>query len=100
MRRTVQIDAAQTVLLDALQGETFLVNLITSIKNFQIKNASPGQLYVFIFTQNQAGGHTVAWGSQMLNASTVNPQPHSVTVQSFIGDTGGTLRSNIPAGFA
>lgn len=96
MRRLVAIDAAQSVLIDALQGETFAVSMGTSIKHLRVKNASPGQLYVFLLTQDQRGGHTVTWGSDIRNGAVLNPHPNSITVQSFIADTGGILEANIP----
>jgi hypothetical protein len=96
MRRIIQIDAAQAVLIDALQGETFAIQLGTSISNLQIENVSPGQLYVFILTQDHVGGHTVAWGSEVLNAVSANPDPNSTTILCCIGTTGGILEANIP----
>ena len=96
MRRPVQIEAAQTTQIDGLQGETFFIRLVTSIENLWVKNISPGQIYIFVLIQNEAGGHTVNWGAQALNASQPDPVPHSVTVQNCIGTTGGTLQSNIP----
>lgn len=97
MRRTVQIEAEQTVLIDALQGENFFVHLATSIQQMLIKNVTPGQLYVFAFAQDGIGGHTVQWGSEALNASPVDPAPDSTTVQSFIGTAGGELQASLPA---
>lgn len=96
MRRVVTIPSAQSVLIDAYQGETFVIRLITSIRTLQIKNVSPGQLYVFIVTQDQIGGHTIAWGTQVLNAFMVDPAPHSITTQCCIGTTGGILQANAP----
>ena len=96
MRRVLHIDAAQSVLIDALQGETFVISLITSIKQLRVKNVSPGQLYVFLLTQNYAGNHKITWGSEVLNGTAANPEPHSTTVQCFIGDTGGILKANLP----
>lgn len=100
MRRPIQIDAAQSVLIDALDGETFLIKLTTSIKQLRVKNVSPGQLYVFVFTQDRVGNHTVTWGSEVRNAPTVDADPQTTTVQTFIGMTGGTLEANTPAGFS
>lgn len=96
MRRLVQIDAAQSVLIDALKGETFLISFSTSIEYLRIKNASPGQLYVFILKQNAAGKHRIAWGGQVLNATAIDPQPNSVTVQKCVGQPGGILQATIP----
>jgi hypothetical protein len=97
MRRTVNFDAAQTLLIDALQGENFAVRMGTSIEQLLIKNVSPGQLYVFILTQDETGGRTVTWGTQALNGSPPDPAPQSITVQSFIGTAQGSLEANLAA---
>jgi hypothetical protein len=97
MRPPIRIEAEQTVLIDALQGDVFLVRLTTSIRQLILKNASPGQLYVFVFTQDAVGGRTVQWGGQTLNGSSVMPDPDATTVQSFIANAGGTLQANLPA---
>lgn len=96
MRRPIQIDGASSIIIDALQGETFLIKLTTSIHQLRVKNVSPGQLYVFVFTQDKVGGHTVTWGSEVHNAPNVNDDPQTTTVQSFIGTTGGLLYTNAP----
>lgn len=38
----------------------------------------------------------IQWGDAIRNGSAINPLPFSVTVQSFIADTGGILKSNVP----
>jgi hypothetical protein len=96
MRRIIKLEAAQTLIVDASTGETFLIQLTTSIRTLLIKNASPGQLYVFVLKQNAAGGHTVQWGSEVLNAAQPDITPNSTTVQSCIGTTGGILQANVP----
>jgi hypothetical protein len=97
MRRTVQLEAQQTVLIDGTQGETFIIRMNRSIWQLWTKNLSPGQLYVFVMTQDSRGGHTVQWGDQVYNVSPLNPAPHSTTVQSFIGNADGTLQANLVA---
>ena len=84
------------MLLDALLGETFVIELGTSVQQLRVKNASPGFLYVFIVKQDHTGGHAIHWGDAIRNGSAINPLPFSVTVQSFIADTGGILKSNVP----
>lgn len=96
VRQVVRMNSAQTVLIDALEGDTFLIRLVTSIKNLRIKNVSPGQLYVFVLTQDSTGGRKVQWGDQVVNAIPANQPPNSVTIQSCIGTTGGFLRANMP----
>src|SRR5579864_8304087 len=94
-RRIIQLAAAQTTLIDAGLGETFYIRMVTSIRNLQILNISPGQLYVFVLTQNATGGHIVQWGAQALNPTALDPTPHSVTVITFIGQPGNYLQANV-----
>jgi ABC-type Zn uptake system ZnuABC Zn-binding protein ZnuA len=96
MRRIKQLAAAQTVVLNGLEAETFVLSMDTSVSQVRVKNLSPGQLYVLILKQNHAGGHTIAYGASIRNAVAADPRPFAVTVQSFIADTGGILRSNLP----
>ena len=84
------------MLLDALQAETFVLELGTTVQQLRVKNVSPGFLYVFIVKQDHTGGHAIQWGSNIRNASAINPLPFGVTVQCFIADTGGILKSNVP----
>jgi hypothetical protein len=96
MRRLVQLAAAQTVVLNGLDGETFVLSMGTSVSQVRVKNLTPGQLYVLILKQNNIGGHTIAYGPDIRNGVAADPRPLAVTVQSFIADTGGILKSNLP----
>jgi hypothetical protein len=46
---------------------------------------APGNVYTFIIKQDSIGGHIFYWDGP-LNASTINPAPNGVTIQSFIAD--------------
>jgi hypothetical protein len=96
MRRLIYESAAQSLIFDALKGETFVIGMGTSVQKLRVKNAAPGQLYDFILKQNQAGGHRLIWGQNIRNGGMPDPRPYAVTVQSFIADTGGILDANIP----
>ena len=97
MRRLLQVDAAQSMVIDALAGETFVVSMETSISSkIRVKNVTPGQLYVFVMKQNNNGRHRVNWGNSIRNGSALDPRPFSVTTQCFVADTGGILKSDIP----
>jgi hypothetical protein len=95
-RRLIQQSAAQTVIFDGLQGETFVISMGTSVSTLRVKNVTPGRLYVFLLKQNQAGGHSIAWGDSIRNGVSADPRPNAVTAQSFIADTGGILKANLP----
>jgi hypothetical protein len=92
--------AAQSVIIDGIQGETFLIRMATSIRKLQVVNAAPGQLYVLILTQNNKGGHTVTWGAQALNATQPDPRPHSSTTLTFIAQPGNILQANVVGSWA
>lgn len=96
-RRTIRQSAEQSLLIDALAGETFIIDFTVSVSTLRIKNVSPGQLYVFVLVQDATGGHRLVWPSTIRNATMLNPASDSVTVQSCIGMTGGYL-SAIPPG--
>jgi hypothetical protein len=96
MRRPIIIDAAQTTTIDGVQSEMFVLNLDTSISTLRIRNLTPGLLYCFIVKQNYAGGHTVAWGDNVCNASAVDPRPNATTIQNFVANSDGKLYANTP----
>src|SRR5947208_11498684 len=96
MRRLKQLAAAQTVVLNGLEAETFVLSMGTSVSQVRVKNLTPGQLYILILKQNNTGGHTITYGANIRNAVPADPWPLAITVQSFIADTGGILKSNLP----
>lgn len=100
MRRVVQLAAAHTVTIDGLLGETFIIRLVTTIATLKVVNVSPGQLYVFILTQDGTGGRSVNWGAQALNATTPDPAPHSITTITFIAQPGNILQANLAGAWA
>jgi hypothetical protein len=96
MRRLVAIDAARTLTLNGVDGETFVINMVTSITRLRAKYFTPGVLYVLIFKQTQAGGQTVEQIAEISNGTAIDSRPFAVTVQSYIADIGGVLRAHIP----
>lgn len=84
------------MVLDARQGETFVIAMRTNVNALHLINAVAGMLYIFIVKQDNTGGKTLAWPANLQNAIGVDPRPLAVTVQSFIADTGGILKANLP----
>ena len=84
MRTIVQMASAQTTLIDGLKGETFYIRMVTSIEFLQTINLSPGQLYVFVLTQDHIGGHAIAWEPLALNATQPDAEPYSITTVTFV----------------
>jgi hypothetical protein len=95
-RRLEVLSSSQAMVLDAYYAETFVIELNGNISQIRVKNVVPGRLYVFIVKMDNTGGHTIKWGTQMLNASSVYLRGKSVSVFCFIGSTGGYLRPNAP----
>lgn len=85
------------MLLDGSQYETFVIDCKTSVDSLRVKNVSPGKLYVFVLVQDAAGNHRFSWGDRLRNAAPIDLDPEAITVQSFIGLTGGVLQS-VPPG--
>jgi hypothetical protein len=97
MRRLSRQAALQSMLLDGGQFETFVIDCVTSVEELRIKNVSPGKLYVFVVMQDATGNHTFQWGDRLRNAMFVDPDAESITVQCFVGLTGGILQA-VPPG--
>ncbi len=96
-RRINVVSSSQAMVLDAYYAETFVINLRGSVTSLKVKNVTPGRLYVFIVKMDQAGGHTIRWGAQIINAAGIFKRFDSVSVLCFIGTTGGYLQANAPA---
>lgn len=100
MRRLLYIDPDEDILIDARHGETFVVKLDTTIENLKVEHASPGQLYMFIFTQDRVGGHTVTWDSSIVNGGPISTTPHSTTIKNFVATKDGILAAQLPGGIS
>jgi len=97
-RPLVLVNTTGSVVFDGNEGVTFVVAMESSVSasRIRIKNISPGQLYTFIFRQDGTGGHSFQWPSSVQNATVIDHRPLARSVVNLIGDTGGTLRANIP----
>lgn len=83
------------MLLDGSLYQNFYITCHTAVQNLEVKNISPGQLYVFVLTQDAIGHHPFAWGTTVRNATPVNLEPEGITVQSFVGRRG-FMTANLP----
>jgi hypothetical protein len=95
MRNVLQIDAVDNMVFDGLQAVCWIIALNIDLTAARVRNISPGQLYTFIIRQGNQG-NTFVWPSACVNAIPVDRNPHSTTIQNFIGDTGGILRAHLP----
>jgi hypothetical protein len=96
MRNYLYIDAQNNMLFDGLEAECWHIALGVNVSSARVKNISPGQLYTFLFEQNYEGFNTFQWPSACVNGTAINLDPNSITIQNFIGDTGGILRAHVP----
>lgn len=85
------------MLLDGREYDTFVIDCATSVETLRIKNISPGKLYVFVVVQSASGNHRFNWGDRIRNGVAVDLSPNGMTVQSFVGLTGGILQA-VPPG--
>jgi hypothetical protein len=99
-RKTSRVNAAQSMLLDCAQYQTFIINLGTSVQTLRTKDVSPGQLYVFVAVQDSVGYRELNWGDRIRNGIQVDQSPNSITVQSYVGITGGILQAVPPGAIA
>jgi len=90
--------ASGLVILDGLEAVAWKVLMKASVPatGVLIKHIAPGQLYTFIFQQDDEGGHRFAWPATVHNPGTINRKPDAVSVQNYIGSTGGVLYANLP----
>ena len=83
------------ILFDGLQAVSWFVHMQSDINSPRMVNISPGEIYVFIFTQDGVGGHRVNWLINCINAASIDPTPNSTTIQTFIGNTVSLLYANV-----
>ncbi len=84
------VPSSPTPIFDGNCGRVFETTL-TSDAALTVVNAKPGIEYVFSFAQDATGGHALAWPTNVINASAVDPVFNSVTVQSFVCRGNGSL---------
>jgi hypothetical protein len=95
-RPFLNFDSSEALLFDGLAAVCWFINMRSDVTNARVANISPGQLYTFVITQDDAGSHVFTWPAICINAMMVDPAPNAITVQNFVGQTGGTLLANLP----
>jgi hypothetical protein len=63
---------------------TFRITLTGDVTSSTAPDTVQGNLYTFIIQQDDAGSHAFTWPTNFINASPINPQPNSLTVQTFV----------------
>jgi len=78
------------LLVNAYDGNVFRIVLSVSVNDVRMRNVSPGLLYTFIIRQT-GSPNTFQWPATVRGGMMICRRPHSTSVQTFIGRTGGDL---------
>lgn len=69
----------------------FDLTLTADVTSSTLLSPQAGQIVTFILEQDATGGWLFVWPTNVLNAGIVDPDPSSVTVQSFVARANGFL---------
>lgn len=75
---------------------SFVTVLPGDVTNPTISGMVPGNLYTFIIHQDATGGHRFFWPANVYNATAIDPEANSTTIQTFVADENGTLSAIAP----
>jgi hypothetical protein len=62
----------------------FRTTLTGDVTSSTAPDTVQGNLYTFIIQQDAVGGHAFTWPTNLVNATPINPNPNSRTVQTFV----------------
>lgn len=62
----------------------FRTTLTGDVTSSSAPGTVQGNLYTFIINQDATGGHAFTWPPNVVNATPINPNPNSRTVQTFV----------------
>jgi hypothetical protein len=63
---------------------TWAITLSAEVTSSTLTGQVAGNLYTFIIAQNSTGGYPFAWPAAVINESSINPMPNSLTIQTFV----------------
>lgn len=93
MNGSYQVVSSQLpVIFDGRVAHCFLMTLRNDVNGGQARFIIPGILYTFVIHQDEFGHHNFTWPSSFQNATPIDTNPLSVTVQTFIGTSGNVLQ--------
>ena len=99
MSRPCLTVSSASPLFDGNRAVCWFMTMRNDVTNARFKNIVPGVLYTFLFRQDNTGGRSFEWPPLCVNPIPIDQTPHAVTVQNFIGSTGGQLIANLPGTF-
>jgi hypothetical protein len=85
------VDPADDMVFDGSASTAFKTTLTLNVTQPVFENMAPGNLYTFIIVQDGTGGWDFVWPANVYNASPVDLDPNSTTVQTFVADDLGDL---------
>ena len=92
----VGVAYSPTPTFNATSTNGFQMALTGNITSSAITGVSIGKLVAFYFSQDSAGGRTVAWPASMVGTIQPDPAPNAVSVMLFRADLSGNLRAVSP----
>jgi hypothetical protein len=69
----------------------FRITLTGDVTSSAIVGELPGNLYTWIIQQDATGGHAFTWPPNVYNATPVDQDPNSITVQTFVVDQNNSM---------
>ena len=75
---------------------TFELELTGDVTSSSLINTTQGELVTFIIQQDEVGGRSFVWPSNVLNPNTVSSGPNTITSQSFVVGAVGNLYPTAP----
>jgi hypothetical protein len=82
---------------DGTQFNAWRMTLNGDVTSITLSNIFPGNLYTFIIQQDGTGSHAFNWTSgNLYNATLVNQDPNSLSIQTFVADENSWLYAIAP----
>ena len=93
----INLPYSPTLTFDGSKAQGWEVTLFGNVTNSTFVNFQVGKVYHFLFAQDNTGGRTVSWPSQLsANAPQPDPGAGNVSTLSFIATIDGTIRPVTP----
>lgn len=82
--KLLNVSFVPTPVFDASLTNVFKISLIGNVSSSSFISARPGQKITFIIAQDEVGGRTFAWPSNVVNGMTVGDAANQISIQEFI----------------
>lgn len=85
------------LVINGLLGTTYDLTLTGNVAVTTFNNVQAGVVYTLILVQDGVGGRTFAYPGNLFGGGPIDPDPGSVTTQSFVARANGNLYATGPA---